>query len=272
MVKHDATKLALAYFQAKRYVIANGYGPEIDWQSELSISTLSEPTFLREGAWVILAAGISEQVVRSRFDAVSKAFFEWSSAKLILTHWQQCCDSAMRAFGHRRKIEAIGRLAERVSESDITALRELLLEKGPPCLQVFDFIGPITSFHLAKNLGFDCVKEDRHLRRLAESLGFQTAAELCRTISSLSLDPLRVIDVVLWRFATLNTDYLHTFSDWLSENDRELGSVCIYCGRKLHEDPLHVFGRANPFSQTFCSVSRACRDSYCEVDAGRLLG
>jgi len=38
-------------------------------------------------------------------------------------------------------------------------------------LQQLPFIGPVTAFHLAKNLGIEAVKPDRHLCRLSKLLG-----------------------------------------------------------------------------------------------------
>jgi len=71
----------------------------------------------------------------------------------------------------------------------------------------FDYIGPVTCFHLAKNLGVDVVKHDRHLVRYASYMGFRDATELCEMISRITGDRVAVVDLVLWRFATLMPAY-----------------------------------------------------------------
>jgi hypothetical protein len=47
----------------------------------------------------------------------------------------------------------------------------------------FPMIGPVTSFNLAKNIGLDVAKADRHLSRLAANVGFSDVPSLCRCIS-----------------------------------------------------------------------------------------
>jgi hypothetical protein len=69
--------------------------------------------------------------------------------------------------------------------------------------QQFPFIGPITSFHLAKNLGLPVAKSDRHLVRLANAVGFEDVQSMCRNISSFTGDPVPVVDIVLWRFSAI---------------------------------------------------------------------
>lgn len=226
MERLDAVSVALAYFEAKRVVIAAGFGSEIDWQETQSVYEITEHTFLREGAWVILAAGISEQVVRSRFDAISSAFYSWSCAELIAANRDQCREKALRVFGHTGKIEAICRLAEHLTSQGITSVTEQLVEQGPQYLECLEYIGPVTSFHLAKNLGLDVAKEDRHLRRLAASCGYQNAAFMCSEISDMSFDPVRVVDVVLWRFATLQPSNVQLFKDWATVPLSASASCC----------------------------------------------
>ncbi len=72
-------------------------------------------------------------------------------------------------------------------------------------------IGPITSFHLAKNLGYPVAKADRHVQRLSDELGFRDAQQLCQYLSEWSGEPVPVVDVVLWRYATLAPNYLTHF-------------------------------------------------------------
>jgi hypothetical protein len=46
----------------------------------------------------------------------------------------------------------------------------------------------------------DVAKPDRHLVRFAASQGFPDVHALCKVISEATGDPLRVVDVILWRF------------------------------------------------------------------------
>jgi len=68
---------------------------------------------------------------------------------------------------------------------------------------------------LAKNLGFRVAKPDRHLRRIAGTLGFPSVDALCDSIAAHVGDSQAVVDLVFWRYATLFSDYLQRLTrDW----------------------------------------------------------
>jgi hypothetical protein len=71
-------------------------------------------------------------------------------------------------------------------------------------LRKLPFIGPVTRYHLAKNLGIDVVKPDRHLTRLATTLGFRSAENMCTVIGRAVGEPAAVVDIVLWRYCSLS--------------------------------------------------------------------
>jgi len=50
--------------------------------------------------------------------------------------------------------------------------KRAVLQDPVPTLRSFPYIGGVTAFHLAKNLGADLAKPDRHLSRLAAAQGF----------------------------------------------------------------------------------------------------
>lgn len=199
----DPRQLALLYLTAKERVIDAGFADEIDWQEEVSLDDLDEPTFLRESAWVILSAGFREAVLRRRFGEISRAFLHWGSANLIIAQREICRTNALAAFGNQRKIDAVLAIVERVAGTGIDAIRRQIVSRSTEFLEELPFIGPVTACHLAKNLGMPMVKSDRHLSRLATKTGYESAGRMCRAISELVGDSLSVIDIVLWRSATI---------------------------------------------------------------------
>ena len=199
------------YLTAKDAVIEQGFAWEIDWQAERRFDCIQEPEFLRESAWVVLSAGFRESVVRRLFDPLSKAFLEWQSAELINRRRQSCMLSALQIFDNRRKIIAILDTAAIVAESGFATIRRRIEEEGVCFLQTLPYIGPVTVFHLAKNLGLPVVKPDRHMRRMARAAGFPSPLELCEVIANRVGDPIQVIDIVLWRYATLFSNYVALF-------------------------------------------------------------
>ena len=66
------------------------------------------------------------------------------------------------------------------------------------------FMGPITKYHLARNIGLDVAKPDRHLTRLAGKYGFPGVQEMCRYISERTSERIGAVDVILWRYCNMH--------------------------------------------------------------------
>lgn len=205
------SKLANAYLHARDFVIRQGFEEEIVWQQRRSIDSVTESDFLREAAWVVLSSGMRETVVRGCFDGISQAFLQWRSADEISSASRACITAALRHFNHAGKIEAIAAIAARVSNAGFARTIESTRRLGVSFLQELPFVGPVTSYHLAKNLGLDVVKPDRHLVRVAHAAGCDSPDDLCRELAALVGDKVAVIDIVIWRYATLVRDYLSLF-------------------------------------------------------------
>ena len=199
----DRQSLASFYITAKERVIEAGFAEEIDWQEGVTLASWDEQTFLRESGWVVLSTGFREAIVRRRFEDVSRAFFHWAGADLIVSHEEKCRKEALTAFGNVRKIDAVLAIAKLVAREGIESIREQIGNRGTDFIQEFPFMGPVTACHLAKNLGLAVVKPDRHLVRIAERSGCGSPTELCQVIAEVVGDSLSVIDIVLWRYATI---------------------------------------------------------------------
>lgn len=215
-------KLAKAYYIAKSVVIEEGFAPEVDWQYEVTLDLLDEPTFLCESAWVILNSGMRESVIRKKFDSISQAFFNWRCARQIVEHAETCRINALRHFGHAAKVQAILDIAAHVNALGIKQVAKRISENGVIYLQQLPYIGPATSFHLAKNIGLPLAKPDRHLQRVAKSFGYKNAQDLCVDIALMTDEPVSVIDLVIWRYATRHKRQLAKFAD---NFNRSLGST-----------------------------------------------
>ena len=203
----STVSVALTYLDIKEFVIRAGYGAEVDWQAEVDFERITESDFLREAAWVVLAAGFREAVVRNCFEGVSRAFLAWCDARRIDARRKQCKEEAMAVFRNRRKIEAISEIVSRVAEEGIGGIKEGIRSRGVEYLQQFPYMGPVTAYHLGKNLGLGVVKPDRHLVRMAGMAGYGSPLEMCARVAGTVGDSVAVVDLVLWRYATLSKDY-----------------------------------------------------------------
>lgn len=169
------------YFKLKNTLIAEGYEDEIIWQTELQ--PVTDPiVFRNEAIWVIINSGMKAQV-----------------ARLIHTRlWQAINDKKdlSTAFKHTGKVAAIQYILDNYKILFITYEQS---KDKIQSLKAIPFIGPITCFHLAKNLGHDCIKPDRHLVRISKG----SPVSFCKNLSRLTGDKVSVIDIVLWRAANL---------------------------------------------------------------------
>jgi hypothetical protein len=205
-------KITESYLTAHETLVTLGFADEIDWQGSRSLSHIAEHEFLEQAAWTILASGFREATVRRLFPYISRAFLHWKTAWSIARHRTACERNAAKVFNHPAKIHAIGFLCERVADEGFSTIRGKIHSDGIKFLQTFPFIGPITSYHLGKNIGLDVVKPDRHLARLSRVTGFKSPSDLCQAIADITGDRLGVVDIVLWRYATVTPNYLQLFA------------------------------------------------------------
>lgn len=208
------SELANAYLAAKELVIEGGYEEEIEWQNSVRFCNIRESDFLRETGWVVLSCGMRERVVRRKFHCFSEAFYDWKSSSLIADNAHICRSKALSAFRHEGKVDAVITIARQVSQSGFDSFKQRIEDDGVEFIRRLPFMGPATSYHLAKNIGLDVVKPDRHLVRVASATGYDSPTNLCKDIASLVGDRISVIDLVIWRFATLAPNYVDFFSEF----------------------------------------------------------
>ena len=225
--------LSSKYLLVKQIVCDEGYGPEISWQLKVNFDSLNESTFLKELAWVILSSGIKEQVIRKIFEKITFCFFNWESIQMIVDNKQQCHYNAIKIFNNERKISAIIQSAQKINDISFNELKKMIKKKPIETLQSFPYIGDVTAYHLAKNIGICIAKPDRHLVRIADTEGYDDVQEFCRDVSMVSGDSIPVVDVVFWRFANLHRDYLDVLSSVNFTNSNDVQMDDTDYGKKI---------------------------------------
>jgi hypothetical protein len=203
--------IAIAYQKAKETVMRAGFRDEILWQESVNINLVTESDFLREHAWVTLSAGMQERVIRNLFRGIVSSFYDFQSAEVIVENKCVCRSAALRHFNNQRKIDAIIFMAQKIYDEGFEQFKGCLCTNPLATLQSLPYIGPVTCFHLAKNIGIQVAKPDRHLTRLAHRAGYDDVQLFCRDISVLTGDSIPVVDIVLWRFASITESYLEYF-------------------------------------------------------------
>ena len=203
--------ITTAYKKAKETIIRAGFSEEISWQESVNFDDVTESDFLREHAWVTLSAGMRERVIRNLFQAISSSFYYFESAEIIIENETNCRRFALKQFNNSRKIDAIISMAHKISFNGFSYLKESLYLNPMEMLQSLPYIGPVTCYHLAKNIGLQVAKPDRHLTRLANHVGYDDVQLFCKDISLQTGDSIPVVDIVLWRFASITEGYLAYF-------------------------------------------------------------
>lgn len=199
----DTDLLVRDYLVAKREVIDKGFADEIAWQIAVRDRPLTSKDFLREAAWVVLSAGMRETVIRKVFSRLDRALFEFD-AELIMANRITCESAVMEIFGHRGKVSAIFEIVSRISKMEQSVIRANLANDTQRFLCSLPYIGPITWRHLAKNLGVDVAKADRHLVRIADATDRESVDILCMEIGDWLGESVSVVDVVLWRWSLIH--------------------------------------------------------------------
>lgn len=188
------------YANALEHARHVGNEKEIAWHRQANIETFTESDLLREAAWVVLCSGFRESIVRRIFDYVSLCFCDWESAKEIAQAYPFCQIAASHVFQNVRKLTAIVEIARRIESVGFANMRSAITIDPIGELGGLPFIGPITVWHLAKNLGLDVAKPDRHLVRISKFLGFTSAADLCHAVAKETGESIKVVDLVFWRY------------------------------------------------------------------------
>ena len=189
------------YENAKKHVFASGFAEECRYYGEFSTDSVTEQIFLTEYSWVVFNSGFREDIIRGRFNYLSLCFYDWRSAQQIISTAEECIELAISCFRNHAKLQGIVNGAKIfLSKGGMDWVSNILTKEHYNELELLPFIGPITSKHLAKNLGVPIVKPDRHLTKFADSVG-RNIESICEDIS----DNLKFVDTVLWRYFAIAT-------------------------------------------------------------------
>jgi len=175
------------YKKAKEYCIQKGYRGEINFVGGRVFDDQTADDFLREYVFVVCNSGMKNQVAQKIFE--------------------NYMNRGISAIKHPGKHDAIKR-----AESEYKQWFEKLQHSACRIIYLgsLPFIGKITKYHLARNLGIDVAKPDRHLTRLAVIFHYDDVQKMCKFISDETGDRIGTVDVVLWRYCVLVPSYFET--------------------------------------------------------------
>ena len=120
---------------------------------------------------------------------------------------------ALKQINHRQKMLAPVKAAQKIDKEGFTHFMARVKLNPIKVLQELYFIGPITAYHLAKNIGIQVAKPDVHLARIMNAFGYNDVQEFCSMISKATGDPIPMVDSVLWFYARDHPGYLNRFNE-----------------------------------------------------------
>jgi len=171
------------YLHIRNSVRDWGYGDDIDWSEGVGPPADSS-SFAREAVFVIANSGMHHVAAQAIFNAVMRALTDGQSASTVFRHPGK--SGAMDSIWKDR--DALFQAFIACGDAD----RRLAFCKTLP------WIGEITKYHLAKNLGADVAKPDRWMDRVAAKFNTDPHS-LCSRLSEATGDRVATVDVVLWR-------------------------------------------------------------------------
>lgn len=172
------------YLDLKQAIIDKGYESDIQWAENVSEPTYPSD-FVIQFIFVVCNSGIKAQIAHEIYKKILQAI----------------CDKKdiSKVFGHKGKVSAIKEILK--NQKKLFCNYCLSDDKIEFCKSL-PWIGDITKYHLAKNLGVDCIKPDRHLTRIAKM--YKTNPfDMCQKLSDKIGDSLNTVDTVIWRAANL---------------------------------------------------------------------
>ena len=185
--------------KAKRMFAAARSQVGDDVYEPLGFRDLDESQFLREYCWVVFESGFRYTVVRDKFPAIEALFQSFDLKSLADMEFVERDSLPIR---NKRNADGFLRGCRMIAEEGFDAFKNRLAEGGLEVLEQLPGIGPVTKYHLAKNIGLkDTAKPDVWLERCAEECGAPDGHALASFLHGVhpSLE-VQQIDTILWDY------------------------------------------------------------------------
>jgi hypothetical protein len=193
---------ALEFYDQAALDLSPAMVKQVDYYRRITSADVDPVRFWYEYIWCVYAGGFSARVLAMKWPELSDAYGDWGG----LTSAQR--ERVLAIIRRPDKFEACLKVAQMMQggqrlhpESWWGGFKAVYLST-PKRMQGLPFIGPVTSYHLARNLGHEAVKPDLHLVRLAAHYGFHTPLDLCTFLAEQRGERVGVIDLVLFHAAS----------------------------------------------------------------------
>ena len=189
--------------------------------AKLRFEDVTPAIFWGEYIWVVFVSGLNASVIAGKWDKILKAVGPWSK-RGPEADWGPMLVRLHGIMPNKYKAQALATTRNYMHILGWKEFKAQFLDGGAESMQNLGYIGPITCWHLARNLGMDVAKPDIHLRRLAKEYGYEeyNVEIMCRNVGRMGaaesgspegegIYRVGAVDFVLWAFcAAVGTIHL----------------------------------------------------------------
>jgi len=184
--------------RAEKFVKEN-FPEDVEWSLRASENVdWDREKFICEYVFAVYVSGFRYSVIQGRMDSFRKVFYDWNLEK-ILRYENEVKIGARKLVNNRNKINGIIRGLKILEKLDFDIFKGDVM-KDINTLKMFPYVGNIIKYQLARNLGYDVIKPDKHIVRIAEKYGLDPF-EMCSMISKITQYKVHTVDSILWRYA-----------------------------------------------------------------------
>jgi len=192
------------YWDHALFFVKNEYPEEINRVKSVDFHKITPDIFFKEYVWVVHATGFSAKSVSKFIDRLIASYGDFKvlaseDGKVVEDRVRKICNNPLKIKSIHETATILSNSIEEFGWENYRDNRLNSAEK----LVVFPYVGKITCYHLARNIGLlDSVKPDLHLVRLSEFWGFESCDSMCGYFSEKSGFQPGIVDLVLWYAAS----------------------------------------------------------------------
>ena len=193
----EESKQVMDKEKAKRIFEAARVKVDVNARTFLDFDKLSATDFLEKYCWVVFASGFRNKIVKANFPAITVVFKNFDLDALA-----DLKPIKRDALPIQNKLKADNFLkgCKMIAREGFDGFKSRVSEGGMDVLQELPWIGDVTKYHLAMNIGLqDTAKPDIWLKRCAESCS-TTVDELVEYLADEYDMEKRMVDFVLWDY------------------------------------------------------------------------
>lgn len=196
-----------AYYDHAYRMVSDFYLDVLKHYRALKPEDVTPELFLREYVWCVFASGFSSTVLAQKFEELHACYADafLIDGELLVKDFEWRWERVRHIIANRKKHECVYLTVRLLTRfyfehigSDWWAEFKRTYLATADTIEGLPYIGPITKYHLARNLGIDAVKPDRHLTRLAAHFSFDSPLSMCSYLAGMHNERIGVIDLVLF--------------------------------------------------------------------------